>query len=74
MENYKNYTYKDTPCSWCYEEIVNEVYVLSTNKTYCRTECMVSDIKWARQFVQEEQDEIKLNNELALIKNNEMAF
>lgn len=72
MKDLRKYATEDRPCSWCHEEIVNEVYVLAINKTYCRTKCMVSDIQWARQFVQEEHEEIQLNNELALIKTDKL--
>ncbi len=72
MENYRDIIDEKELCSWCFEKIVNEVYVLSLNKTYCRTKCMASDIQWARQFVKEENEEIKLNNELALIKTSKI--
>lgn len=74
MKDFKACLDNKDMCSWCFEEIVNEVYVLAINKTYCRTQCMVSDMQWARQFVQEENEEIKLNNDLALISSNKMAF
>lgn len=70
MKNFKELVHSKEQCSWCFDDIVNEVYVLALNKTYCRTKCMVSDIQWARSFVKEEIDEIELNNELALIKND----
>lgn len=74
MKDFKDCVNNKDMCSWCFDEIVNEVYVLAINKTYCRTQCMVSDMQWARQFVQEENEEIKLNNDLALISSNKMAF
>jgi hypothetical protein len=74
MKNLRKVIYEEKPCSWCFAEIVNEVYVLAINKTYCRPKCMVSDMEWARSFVKEEEDEVALHNDLALINNNQMCI
>jgi hypothetical protein len=74
MKNFKHLVHDKDQCSWCFDEIVNEVYVLAINKTYCRTQCMVSDMQWARSFVKEEEDEVALHNDLALINNNQMCI
>ncbi len=72
MNNFKQLVHDKDLCSWCHDDIINEVYVIAINKTYCRPECMVSDIKWARSFVKEEQDDIDMNNDLALIRTDKM--
>lgn len=74
MTKFKDYIDNKELCSWCFDEIITEVYVLALNKTYCRDKCMVSDIQWARSFVKDEQEEIAVNNDLALIKNNRLCL